>query len=69
MKKISNKEHARKMFPDEKIANSIAQKCLWNICAIGFDYDGETTIEGLKSVIDEMLKNAKKAIKELKNLT
>jgi hypothetical protein len=65
MKKMSIKEHAQKMFPDDKIANSIAQFYLWSVWSAGVDYDGETTVEGLKSVIDEMLKNAKKAMKAL----
>ena len=70
MKKTpSRKKHAQDMFPEDKIANSMAQYYLWNAWATGCgDYDGETTVEGLKSVIDQMLKLTKKAMKELKPL-
>lgn len=33
------------------------------IIALGFDYDGFNTIEGLKSLIDELVELAKKALK------
>lgn len=62
-------EHCRKMFPDDKIADARTQKYLWNIWAVGIEYDGETTMKGLKSVIDDMVKNAKLAMKELKPIS
>jgi len=39
-----------------------------NIWAVGIGYDGETTVKGLKSVIDDMVKNAKLAMKSLKSI-
>lgn len=39
-------------------SNSV-ESCLELIRAIAFDYDGETTVTGLKSLIDEMSNLAK----------
>lgn len=39
-------------------SNSV-ESCLELIRAIAFDYDGETTVAGLKSLIDEMANLAK----------
>lgn len=33
------------------------------IIALGFDYDGFNTVEGLKALIDELVELAKKALK------
>lgn len=40
------------------VSNSV-ESCLELIRGIAFDYDGETTVEGLKSLIDEMANLAK----------
>ena len=39
---------------DDSFGNSV-DELLWLISAIGFDYDGYNTAEGLKDVIDELV--------------
>lgn len=38
-----------------------ADEWLFDIWAIGFDYDGENTVEGLKSLIDNLVEMSQKA--------
>lgn len=38
--------------------NSV-ESCLKTIISLGFDYEGEETIEGLKALVDELVRNAK----------
>lgn len=46
------------------VENSV-ESCLENIRALAFDYDGEITVEGLKSLIDEIANLAKNGQKFL----
>lgn len=38
-----------------------ADEWLWQLWAIGLDYDGCNTVEGLKELVDELVDMAKKA--------
>ena len=50
------------VFQGQKCAEeSSALECLFMIWAIGYDYDGEETVDGLKQVVDELVSLAQKA--------
>lgn len=54
-----------KIYKNHIATPNSAESCLELITALAFDYDGETTVEGLKSLIDEISDLATKGLKFL----